>query len=250
MNHVAESKTRYIGTSVCRLSCVESTQVEARRLIAAGQGDGALVVAESQTAGRGRFAREWQSPAGNLYVSFILRPPMPLAEWPQVMMLAALALSETFDDLGVAQAAIKWPNDILVGESKVAGMLSEVAGAHLILGIGVNVNAPVPTDLPHATSLRAALGRELELETFLQALVVRLDNYYVQLLSGRRFTAPWAARLVTLGQTVRVLAGDAIVKGIADSVDSSGALRVRQRNGTLAILHSGEVTLSSQGGDR
>jgi BirA family biotin operon repressor/biotin-[acetyl-CoA-carboxylase] ligase len=240
--------TRYVGASVNRYRSVESTQAEARRLIAEGRGEGALVVAVSQTAGRGRFARVWQSPPGNLYVSVILRPPVPLTEWPQIMMLASLALVETLDDIGIAEAAIKWPNDILVGGRKVAGLLSEIERMHLILGIGVNVNAPVPSDLPSATSLRVAIGHEVELEALLQALVARLDNYYGQLLSGRRFTTDWAARMDTLGRQVQVLAGNAVVAGIVDSVDPDGALRVRQSDGTIAIFHGGEVTLASQGG--
>jgi BirA family biotin operon repressor/biotin-[acetyl-CoA-carboxylase] ligase len=165
------------------------------------------------------------------------------------MMLASLALVEILDDIHVAHAAIKWPNDILIGGRKVAGLLSEIEGAHLILGIGVNVNAPLPSDLPQATSLRLALGHEVELETLLQALVVRLDDHYGQLLSGKRFTAGWAARMDTLGRRVRVMSGGALVEGTADSVDPDGALRLRQRDGTFAVFHSGEVTLASQGGE-
>lgn len=248
MKPASEWETKYIGTSVYRFASVDSTQAEVRRLIAEGRGEGALVVAESQTAGRGRFERSWHSPAGNMYLSLGLRPPISLPDWPQIMMLASLALVETLDEIGIADATIKWPNDVLVGGLKVAGLLAEIEGPYLILGIGINVNAPLSAALPHATSLRIALGHAVNTEAVLRDLVLRMDSYFEHLVAGQHFTPDWARRMSTLNRQVRVHAGYGVVEGIAESVTLDGALCVRKRDGTLATFHSGEVTLTSDGG--
>ncbi|MBI5878476.1 MAG: biotin--[acetyl-CoA-carboxylase] ligase [Chloroflexi bacterium] len=238
-------RTRYVATSLCTFDRTDSTQTEARRLIAGGHGSGALVLAAEQTAGRGRFSREWHSPPGNLYLSFVLRPSRPVAEWPAVMMAASLALVELLDALGIAKVGIKWPNDVLIGGRKVAGMLAEVDGTFLILGIGLNVNADPPADLPQATSICAALGRTVDAAALLRAFVEAVDEYYGQLEAGLSLRDRWAARIVTLGQMVHIRAGDELIEGVAETVEPDGALVVRCPDGTPVTCHAGEVTLST-----
>jgi len=236
--------TRRVATSVYEFARVDSTQSEARRLIAAGRADGALVLAAEQSAGHGRFERVWQSPPGNVYMSFVLQPLPPLPAWPQLLMAASLALAETLDALGVADAGLKWPNDVLIDGRKVAGLLAEVEGDYLILGIGLNANAPLPPDLPRATSIAAALGRPADVDAALRAFVGRFDRYAIELENGRPLHERWAARLVTLGRTVRIRSGDEIIEGTAEGVEPDGALRLRQPGGRVRICHGGEVTLS------
>jgi BirA family biotin operon repressor/biotin-[acetyl-CoA-carboxylase] ligase len=137
-------QTRRLARTARYLAQVDSTQAEARRLLMAGVPDGTVVVAGEQTAGRGRLGRAWHSPPGNLYASLVLRPSLPLAEWPQCTMAAALAIAGTLDALPVPGVALKWPNDVLIDGRKVAGMLAEAMDASLIVGFGVNANAELP----------------------------------------------------------------------------------------------------------
>ncbi len=237
-------RTQHVATRLYRVDTTTSTQHEARRLIEAGDADGALIVAATQTSGRGRFARAWHSPRGNLYVSIVIRPTLPPSESQQYNMLTALAMSDVIRAASQLAAQLKWPNDVLIHERKVAGILSEIVDDYLLIGIGVNVNATLPESLPHATSLRAEAGHLISLDELLKVFVERVDKYYAQLLDGVRFTQAWSERLVTLGKSVRVQMGDDVIEGIVENVDESGALLVRRGDGALVVCRAGEVTLT------
>ncbi len=237
-------RQRRVAWKLRHLDQVDSTQAEARRLIAAGEAEGWAIVAAQQSAGRGRLSRAWLSPPGNLYVSLILRPPLPLAGWPQFASMAALAVAETLDRLQVAGVALKWPNDVLVAGRKIAGVLSESVSDYLVIGIGLNVNADVPPDLPDATSLKLVLGHAVDLPSLLQALLGRLDNLLEDLDRGESLTERWAARLQTLGRSVRVQSGERTIVGVAERVTADGALVVRLTGGVEEVFHAADVTLN------
>ncbi len=236
-------RTRHVATRVYRLGTVASTQDEARRLIERGDAHGALVIAEEQTQGRGRHARAWHSPCGNLYLSFVLQPALSVSEWTQFTMMAALAVRESVAVICTRPARLKWPNDVLIGERKVAGILSEIVGTYLSIGVGLNVNAPLPSTLDQATTLRGEVGHALDTGELLRDLVERMDAYYAQLLTGARFTRAWSAQLSTLGRAVRVQMAGQSIEGLAERVDEAGALLVRRPDGSLFVCHAGEVTL-------
>ena len=156
--------------SLIHLARTGSTNDEAKRLAAEGAADGTLIWADSQTAGRGRRGRLWQSPPGNLYVSIILRPGLPVARLGQVGFAAALAIVETAASLLPPSAVVccKWPNDVLIDGRKTAGLLLETdsladgSAAWLVLGVGINIAGhPADTEYP-ATSFAAAGGTALE----------------------------------------------------------------------------------------
>lgn len=234
-------RTARIATRVWRFDQIDSTQSEAKRLIARGQGDGALVLAASQTAGRGRSSRAWYSPPGNLYLSLVFRPALPLAGWGSLTLVAALALLETLDALGVQGAALKWPNDVLIRGRKVAGVLAEVEDDRLVLGVGVNLNAGLPADLPRATTVRAASGTAHPPDEVLRRFVEAFEAHVVAAEGGARFGQQWTARMETLGHWVHIGGSAHATEGLAVSVADDGALMVRRSDGTLTACYGGDV---------
>jgi BirA family biotin operon repressor/biotin-[acetyl-CoA-carboxylase] ligase len=220
----------------------ESTQVALAALAAAGAPEGTVVTARHQRAGRGRRGHSWwDEPGQSMLFSVLLRPPVPLGDAPQLSVVAGLAVAEGLDALGVS-AGIKWPNDVLIGGRKVAGVLAEAVGGagglrHVLLGIGVNVDQlAFPEPLADtATSLRLATGRACEPRAVLRPVLDRLTARYEEWLATglAGLLGAWRLRSVTLGAAVRTPgAGDAV----AVDVGVDGALVVRLADGTLARL--------------
>ena len=238
------------------LHCAEempSTNDRARELADEGAAHGEVVIAESQTAGRGRRGRTWASPPGrNLYLSVVLRPALPPQRAPELTLVASVAACEACRKAGV-DAGIKWPNDLLVGGRKVAGILTELSAepdqVHwVVVGIGVNLNAG-PDDLPPelreiATSLSVERGQPVPRALFAAALLSELEQW-LDLHAAEGF-APvreaWRERSVTLGREVRVEVDGREVAGTAEDVDEAGALLVRTRAGLVRVV-SGDVKL-------
>ncbi len=217
---------------------VGSTNDEALAWLASDAPDGSVVVADEQTAGRGRMGRTWHTPPGvALALSVVLR--VPSAE--QITMVAALAVYDLFEALGLTNVGIKWPNDVLIGEHKACGILPEAVwnGDSLdgvVLGIGINVCNPVKTADYPATSIEAALGRSVDRVALLAVLLLYIDDWLEKLGTDALMTA-WRQRLVTLGQAVH--RGD--VQGVAEDVAPDGALLVRSKDGELVRVVAGDV---------
>ena len=240
-------RTEVIGRRITCLATTASTMDVARQEAIAGAPHGAVVIAEEQTAGRGRFGRRWVSPAGkNLYLTLILRPDA--GRLRALSMVVPLAVCRAVEAVTPLRPVIKWPNDVLVGERKLAGVLieGESSGADLIYalaGIGLNVNDPIddPEIAGIATSLIRELGKETSRETVLAALLNELEDAY---------SAPpddvyngWRSRIATLGQSVRLTFRDDVYEGLAEDVDSEGSLVLRLTDGTRRTFEAGEVTL-------
>jgi BirA family biotin operon repressor/biotin-[acetyl-CoA-carboxylase] ligase len=227
-----------------------STNDEARALAAAGEPEGALIVADYQSAGRGRLDRSWRAPAGSsLLFSLLLRPPIPPARMLQAAMAVSLGVIRGIRlECGVP-ARLKWPNDILIGGRKAGGMLCELGldGERLeyaIVGVGLNVNFDprgVEGIPPEATSLLVELGRPQSRSALLRAILEEIEPRYRTVRRGESLRAEWSRALETLGLYVRVaLLGDEIT-GIAESVNENGALNVRLRNRTQRTILAGDV---------
>jgi BirA family biotin operon repressor/biotin-[acetyl-CoA-carboxylase] ligase len=236
--------TACLGHVVHALDEAESTQLALAGLAAAGAPEGTVVMARHQRAGRGRRGHSWwDAPGQSLLFSVLLRPPIPLADAPQLSLVAGLAVAEGLDAVGVT-AGIKWPNDVLIDGRKVAGVLAEAVGGpatvrHVLLGIGVNVDQPAfPEPLAAtATSLRLATGRPREPRTVLRPVLDRLSARYGEWLETGLvgLLDAWRRRSATIGTTVRTpSAGD----GVAVDVGGDGALLVRLGDGTLARILS------------
>ena len=225
---------------------------EAQVLGRAGAPDGTVVVARRQTAARGRQGRAWVSPEGNLHVSVLLRPGLPVARLTELGFVVALAVADVVDDALPDRAArLKWPNDVLVDGAKVAGILVELAqdGA-AVVGVGVNVaHGPVAVPYP-ATSLRD-LGRALEAEAVLSALLEALEvRLALWLTEGFAMVrVAWLARGPAYGETIRLRRGEEISEEVYAGLDVDGALLIQTESGTARVV-AGEVTnapLSSPG---
>ena len=240
---------RVVGGTVAYHPVLGSTMDEARRLAEDGCAEGAVVVAEEQTGGRGRFNRSWLSPLGSgLTFSVVLRPEVC---WlPYVNMAAALAVRGAAAELTGLTPAIKWPNDVRIGGKKIAGILVEAAleGAdgHAIVGVGLNVNMDVSKIQgieQTATSLSAEAGRPFDRTDVLVAVLERLDE--ACRLPGAALLDRWRSALDTLGQHVRVRSGERSLEGEAVGVDDRGSLVLQPRDGPAVTLPAGEVTLQA-----
>lgn len=215
-----------------RLGETASTNDDARRLAAEGAAEGTLVWAERQTSGRGRRGRRWESPAGNLYMSLLLRPKLPLAKAGQVGFLAALAIAETCAELLPQRAiACKWPNDVLIEGRKIAGLLLETEAQPdgtadwLVLGLGVNVAShPEGMEFP-ATSLKAQ-GADIDAAAVLAGVTNRFALWYRRWLADgfAPVREAWLARAAGIGGPVRVRFETRTEEGVFAGLDGEGAL--------------------------
>lgn len=236
------------------LHCEEelpSTNDLAKELAETGAVHGEVVIAECQTAGRGRRGRSWVSPAGrNLYLSVVLRPALPPQRAPELTLVASLAACDACRQAGV-DAGIKWPNDVLVGGRKVAGILTELSAepdlVHwVVLGIGVNLNATAedfPDDLRDvATSLALERGQPVPRALFTAALLSTLEQWLdVHAAEGfEPIRQAWRERSCTLGHEVRVEADGRELSGEAEDIDEGGALVVRTPSGRVRVV-AGDV---------
>lgn len=231
---------------------IGSTNDRARELLFEAGGDGGVVLAEVQTAGRGRRGRAWISPAGvNLTLSVALRPALAAAEGWQLGLATALATLDACRTATPAPAlGLKWPNDIVAGnERKVAGLLIEtvMSGERLIgavLGIGINVNWR-PSDMPaeigrRATSLSSLAGADVDRAALLDRLLDALDDELVAVEAGRSPLARYRAACVTIGREVTVESAAGTLEGTAIGLDPHGALLLQTASGRVA-LSTGEV---------
>jgi len=231
---------------------IDSTNILARRLAEQGARDGEIVIAEAQSQGRGRMGRRWQSPPfANLYLSVILRPRLLPANAPQITLMAAVALAETAAGF-TRGVAIKWPNDILVGGKKLAGILTEASCNaerldYVVLGIGVNLNyrlAAMPDEIRlRATSLAELTGKSVSREDFFRRLIHALDRCYGELEEGgfARLAPRWAAHFELRGRRVRVESLDQSTIGTAVGIDDDGALLIEDLQGARQRVLAGDV---------
>jgi len=227
-----------------------------------GAAPGIAVFAEEQTAGRGRLGRRWQSdPALGLWFSILLRPEMPLAQWPRLTLWIACAIAR-----GICQYAhqflpgapappimLKWPNDLYLSGRKLAGILVESSLGEkpfATAGVGLNVNHPTfppPLDAT-ATSLRIETGSPLDRNALAAAILAALDQSFSLVSGGFHEILDWASRADYLrGRSVSATAGSVTHEGTAQGLDSEGALLIRKAAGGVTRLTSGEVTRFSSG---
>jgi BirA family transcriptional regulator, biotin operon repressor / biotin---[acetyl-CoA-carboxylase] ligase len=260
-----------IGREVRCYPEVSSTNDLAMAAAQAGEREGLVIVAETQTAGRGRSGRSWHAPAGTcLLLSVLFRPsePFPYSA-VRTTMACGLALRDAVEALAgdppAFQVKLKWPNDLIVispkpGDdwAKLAGMLTEVcldevsggeAGQRataLVIGIGLNVNVD-PSSLrglgPNATSLSALTGRDFDRSRLMDELLTAIDHQYGALLRGVDPHHAWQAGLAWIGEVVEARGPRETLVGVAEGVDSAGALLLRTGTGQLRTFTAGDVSL-------
>ena len=218
-----------------------------------GAPEGLCIVAREQTRGRGRQERVWVSPRdAGLYLSVLLRPQFIVSAWPLITLMAALTVFDTLRDACDLQTDIKWPNDIVVGERKLCGILAETVetepGLACVLGIGINLTTDAfPPQLnDRATSIAAAAaGKVIETEELLSALLERLPRRYAQLAEidgAATIIRDWtAASSFADGKRVRVETGSEVFEGMTQGLASDGGLRVATHDGEISVVRAGDV---------
>lgn len=247
-------RTHKIGQRVLYLARTGSTNDVARERAQAGAPEGLLVLAEEQTAGRGRRGRRWQAPYGSsLLASLLLRPTSLAPERAFALTaMAGLAIGQAVARETGLQPDLKWPNDLLLAGRKVCGILVELEGGAgrlewAIVGWGLNVNAVFEdVDLAEwATSLAQEAGRPFARGPLLRACLEQLEARYGEVRAGHveRVWAAWRARLSTLGRPVEVTAAEGAFSGQALDVAPDGALLVRREDGNTVRVVAGDVSV-------
>jgi len=265
-------QTQYfgVGDRLLYLSTVESTNTLAMQLAYERPEEGLVILTDSQTAGKGRRGRRWVDvPGCNVLMSILFRPLFP----PHILvMITSLAVVDTIADICQVSATIKWPNDVLIEDQKVAGILIETSHDSsgrmvAVAGIGVNVNGSIEELAKHssiqvplttiATTLESACGHKVSREIFIARLLQFIEKSYFALqqeitelpAAGTVTTKPfsrlirgrWRGQLATLGCTITVQQGNSVITGIAEDVDESGELLLRRHSGELVSITWGDV---------
>jgi len=240
-------------TDLVCLAVTDSTNRVAMEMAENGAKHGTVVVADAQTAGRGRMGRRWVSPAGkNVYISLLLRPSVPTVDATRLALVAGVSLADAVEAVGVP-AALKWPNDLYCGGRKAAGILAEMASdpggvRHVVIGVGLNVNmeeADFPPDLRlTATSLRIRAGRAFHRVDVLARLLDAFGTRYAEFIGGgfASLRDGWDRRDFLRGRRVLLRRQGVDGWGTAEGLDTAGALRFLPDGGAaIESVHSGEI---------
>jgi BirA family transcriptional regulator, biotin operon repressor / biotin---[acetyl-CoA-carboxylase] ligase len=235
---------------VHQLGIIDSTNSEAKRRVVGGFLDQWLV-ADQQSAGRGRQDRQWASPAGNIYATALFREPGGIAIALRVPFAAALAVSDVVSvHAPEASAKLKWPNDVRIDGRKVSGILVETGGtgADFWVAAGIGVNVEVAPDYVGqlVTSLRdLGMAPETRIETVFASLRAAFSRRLEQARTGfGAVRETWLARAEGLGQSVRIRAGGAEIEGVFEDLDADGALVLRLPDGSRRSIRAGEIEIS------
>ena len=250
--------TRILTGPVHYFETLDSTNNYAKELAAREAPEGTVVIAETQTGGRGRLGREWESPAGvGLYVSVVLRPLLPPMELPQITLTAAVAVVRAVRRVTGASPGIKWPNDLLMHGKKLGGILTEMETEsdrirHVVIGLGLNVNNHgFPPELAGtATSLAQELRGAFSRLDLLKAWLEEFEDLYERFLNQGfpEILQEWKRYTVTLGRAVTVRQGPREISGQAVDVAPDGALLLHTPAGETVRVTSGEITPEPAGG--
>jgi len=241
--------SRTIDKKIHYFDYLSSTMDLAMQLGMKGAVNGTLVLAESQVKGRGRLGRNWFSPKHKgIYLSLILRPRIPPAACPILTLMSAVSICEAIKEVVGLEAQIKWPNDVLMHNKKVAGILTEMNAEvdkvnFVVIGIGLNVNNDKKSLIATATSLKEQQGQEISRLSLLQELLRRLEsNYFLLEDKGpQEIIHKWRSFTLTLGTRVKVYCQNKHLEGQAVDIDADGALLIRKDSGLIQKVSSGDV---------
>ena len=242
----------WLGGQRIDLEACGSTNDEAARMARAGAKHGTVVIAEHQTHGRGREGRAWAAASGNLYLSAVLRPPLPLVDVPPMTLAIGIGVCDTVRSFG-APAVLKWPNDLLVGDRKLAGVLVEAQSQGnrldaVVVGIGVNVDT-TPDPVAHlGTSVAEAAGTTIDREAFITALLANVELWvdrYVA-IGLEAVISAWRDRMA-VGLAARAIVDGRTLTGLVAGLAADGALLLREADGQLHQIRSGDVEMIRRG---
>lgn len=242
-------ETSFIGQRVLFYPSLRTTMETARQEALNGAPEGTVVITDEQTAARGRLKRTWLTPLGNIALSVVLYPARQHLH--SIIMVASVTAARAIEAVTGLKPVIKWPNDILLNNKKVCGILVEVSVQpgtvnFVVVGIGINVNldpSDFPEIMPIATSLSHELGQEISRLEIVRNLLCEMERLYLASMESSAVYEEWRGRLVTLGKKIRVTSGDSTREGVAESVEPDGTLLLRLPDGNLDRVLAGDVTL-------
>lgn len=247
--------TKYIGKEIFYFPELKSTNIMAKEKAlhrAEEIDEGTLIIAERQSAGKGRLGREWFSPAGGIWLSIILYPKLSPSYISRITLMTAVAVVKAIKIYTQIESQIKWPNDILINEKKVCGILTEMSAEldiinWVVVGIGINVNIDhrdFPEDIQENTiSLKEFSGKEVFRVKLAQSFLREFEKYY-ESLKRREFSSilkEWKLYSHTLGRKIRVDMGERIIAGEAVDINEEGALILKKEDGQLVEIISGTI---------
>lgn len=246
-------QTRILGHPFLYFRELNSTSDMAKELAIRGAGEGTVIIAETQTKGRGRLKREWLSPAGGLWLSIILRPKIEPKHASKLTLMVSVAVAKTIIELFRLKTEIKWPNDVLIKGKKVCGILTEAKTSgktldFVVVGIGINANFRVnalPSSLQNSsTTLRENLKKDVDGEKLLRGLLEQIESYYHLFTNGKFSTIlnEWRSLASFLGSHVEVTNHGGKTEGKAIDVDEDGALIVKLKDQSICRMISGDLT--------
>jgi BirA family biotin operon repressor/biotin-[acetyl-CoA-carboxylase] ligase len=246
--------TEWAGCELYYYDSIDSTNTKAKELAEDGHPSGTLVVADQQTAGKGRRGRSWESPMGTgIFMTLMLKPEINPNNASMLTLVAAMATTRAIRRVTGVPAMIKWPNDIVMNGKKVCGILTEMSAQfnyinHIVIGIGINVhNEEFPEEIKEtASSLFLESGQHIHRASLIEAFLEEFEDVYAEYLKTEDMEGlqkEYDTMLVNRGRQVRVLDPKEPFEGVALGITSTGELRVRKEDGTIAEVHSGEVSV-------
>ena len=237
-------RTKIIGREYYYYPILDSTNTYAKRLVKKETLEGTIIVAEEQKYGRGRKSRNWFSPPGGLWFSIILYPRVPPDYSMIITMGFSVAISEVIKELLKIKSRVKWPNDLLIDNKKVCGILTEIDAEldeihHLIVGVGLNVNNIIDDSIKDtATSLKLEYGQPISRILLFQRIIEKLDYYYQKIIKGDYgfIREKWFEYSDILGKNIKVFLEDKTISGIVLDVDIKGRLHIETLDGEIEIV--------------
>ncbi|MFD3446084.1 biotin--[acetyl-CoA-carboxylase] ligase [Microbacteriaceae bacterium 4G12] len=248
-------QTEFIGRNIHFEETVDSTQKIAARFVYEGAKEGTVIVAEEQTAGRGRLSRTWYSPKGTgIWMSIILRPEIPIQQAPQLTLLTAVSVAQAIEKCTGLSVGIKWPNDILIGGKKAVGILTELQAETdkinaVIIGIGINVNQQKEHFAPDiqniATSLAMETGHPLNRAELMQVIFYQLEKLYKEYLANGFSVIKllWESHAISIGKEITARTITNTLTGIAKGITEDGVLMLEDKAGIIHYIHSADIEI-------
>ena len=244
-------KTSFIGREIHQYKEVDSTNNVAKELAMKGASEGTIVIAESQRSGKGRRGKKWVSPSGGVWMSIILHPDIPPSNAPQLTLATGVAVAKTLNQECRLDVGIKWPNDILIGNKKVCGILTEGSATsngleYVVVGIGIDLNVDVDNFPPElrdgATSIKSELEKEISGVKLVQKFLENFEEIYNEFKAGKfaEILKEWRRLSKTIGTYVEVHKKGRVVKGEAVGINRNGNLILEMGDGSLRKVISGE----------
>lgn len=248
--------TKVLGSHIVSLNSIESTNMVAKEMAIEGSKEGTVIIADEQTGGKGRMGREWISPSEKgIWMSIILRPSIAPAKAPLITSMAAIAVARAIEGVTGLRPSIKWPNDILIGDKKVCGILTEMQGdmdiiQFVVVGIGINANLDLkdfPKELKdRATSLKLECGESVIRADVIREVLREFEDLYSKYMENRDSQSIISAiskNSATIGKKVRVVGVNMDLEGVAVAIAEDGALMVMLDDGQIQKIMSGDVSV-------